>query len=120
MSRVSETLFEGFDVPHEGTGEPVRVTGSHRLTIAIHTVNLTGRVHIEATLSPEPSEADWFPVFEPIAFPRPGVKTKTDAEARTIKGNYVFIRARLSRPGLSEDATKDNRYGIVDRVLLNR
>jgi hypothetical protein len=102
------------------TGEAVKadgwfghVDGLH--TVVVQVVNFTGRIHIEASLEMEPTEADWFPIkltqttpylqfpinpFAPTGDYTSGGDTSTVGV--TFKINALWIRARLDRSYLSE------------------
>lgn len=130
MSLSSIVLLENTSDALTVTGEPLRTDdgfghAGHRFTVAIHTSNLIGTVHIEATLADRPEETDWFQAIAPISFPRPGAILTTSGETAAIgvnfAGNYAWIRARLSRDGAAPVSTADpSPYGFIDRILLNR
>lgn len=101
------------------TGEVVKadgwyghVTGLH--TIVVQVVNFTGRIHIEASLELNPTEADWFPVkltdtTSYLQYPldpfRPTGDYDSGGDSSTvgisIKINALWLRARLDRSYLS-------------------
>lgn len=101
------------------TGAPVKADGWYGNTDGLHTVviqtiNLIGRVYIEATLELEPSEADWFPIdigagTPWIQFPLDAMKPTGDyvggGDTRTLgftfKINALWLRARLDRTYLN-------------------
>lgn len=88
--------------------------GSH--TVAIYGVNLTGRISIEATLSSNPTDTDWFAVELNNS---PYVEyTNFDAiDYYTFFGNYVYVRAKLSRSYITNPDPL--QYGKIKQILLN-
>lgn len=119
MSRTSEVILHNTADALNVTGAPFDAAGRHRFSVAIHTGNLTGTVVVEATLVPEPGEQDWFPVVGPITYPRPGQRETRDAYGVSFKGSYAFVRAKLIRPGVSDQSSANAMFGFVDRVLIN-
>lgn len=119
MSRTSEVLLHNTADTMNVTGAPFDAAGRHRFSVAIHTAALTGTVVIEATLVPEPAEQDWFPVIGPITYPRLGQKETRDAQGVSFKGSYAFVRAKLIRPGVSDQTSTNGMFGFVDRILIN-
>jgi hypothetical protein len=130
MSLSSIVLLQNTANAVATTGEALRCDdgfghAGHRFTVAIHTSNLRGTVHLEAALTNQPEAPDWFQAVAPIEFPRPGVPLSTPGETTVLglnfTGNYSWIRARLSRDGIPESAPIDiGPFGFVDRILLNR
>lgn len=107
-------------------GEPVRVdtrttSSSHLHTIQIVMSNFVGKVIIEASLMPSPTEADWFALdlggspfieFE---------KATTKSVGVTVPGLFIWMRAKVDRSRIMplnyhEEAVAF--YGNIDRILL--
>lgn len=129
MSLNSIVLLENTANAVSVTGTPVNVDGGYgcsgySFTVAVYTSNLQGTVHIEAALRSEPTDIDWFQAVPAITFPRPGAVVTGSGETAAVvlnfPGNFAWLRARLSRDGLSVDPTQTPAYGFVDRILLNR
>jgi hypothetical protein len=130
MSLTSIVLLENTANAATVIGDALRTDdgfghAGHRFTVAIHTSNLRGTVHLEAALTNEPDETDWFQAVAPITFPRAGVPLTSPGETTVLGlnfvGNYSWIRARLSRDGIPTSAPVDiGPFGFVDRILLNR
>lgn len=100
----------------------------------LHTVQVTynqfvGRLRIQATLSLEPNEDDWFDVkptdtlgrrFNSLKYVQfnsndPGL----GSEAYTFQGNFTFIRVFMDRRHVADGVTYDPFYGSIDRVILS-
>lgn len=54
--------------------------------------NFTGNVKVEASLYSAKEDAHWFEVEDGAYSPAPGT---TDVEAKTVIGNFVWIRLRV-------------------------
>ena len=123
------------------TGDAIRADSYYGYTDGLHTVavhfsNLTGRFHLQGTLSMNPTENDWFDIYlgggqqDPfIQYPKdPGTVPKyanggwagdTGVNAFTFTGNFTFIRAKLDREYLGNvDVVGSNSLGVIDKVLL--
>jgi len=96
------------------TGEPCRADGYYGYADGLHTIgfylmNFIGRIYVDASLSDNPGDNDWFPVtlgavldFEDYEEATTGVKTFN------IIGNFVYLRARIARTS-----------GNFERVVLS-
>jgi len=124
-------------------GEPVRADAYYGYTDGIHTVqviyqNLVGGFGLQGTLALTPTAEDWFwikinpagDVHTPfIPFPiDPYAPTgnnggDTGSLATTFIGNFVFLRAVLTRDYLQPVPVNPQwntwQYGQVDKVLLS-
>lgn len=63
-------------------------------TISYSFTNVTGNLEIQATLSSDPTEQDWFNVFS-LAANNNSNTNSTVNSYQNITGNFVYIRARL-------------------------
>ena len=108
-------------------------------TDGLHTIQVTysnyvGRFRIQATLSLEPTDDDWFDlVIDPLNGLYPGSNPwnpagyiqynanapGTKSEAYTFKGNFTFIRTYTDREHIADGVTYDSSYGQVSRVILS-
>lgn len=124
-------------------GEPVRADAFYGYTDGLHTVqviyqNFVGGFGLQGTLALNPGPEDWFwiklnpngSVVDPfITYPvNPYAPTganggDTGSIATTFIGNFVFLRAVLTRDYLQPIAQNPNwntwQYGQVDCVLLS-
>lgn len=121
------------------TGETMNIVSSgvkadsyYGYTDGLHTIqvqysNFVGRVRIEATLSVEPTESDWFPlrldtftVDGRDAYRNYTALNKGDgSEAYTFQGNYTWLRIEIDRSHLGDGVTYDNEYGQVIQAILS-
>jgi len=124
-------------------GEPVRADAYYGYTDGIHTVqviyqNLVGGFGLQGTLALQPKAEDWFwiklnpngDVHTPfIPFPiDPYAPTgnnggDTGSLATTFIGNFVFLRAVLTRDYLQPVPVNPQwntwQFGQIDKVLLS-
>ena len=125
------------------TGEACRADGWYGHVDGLHTivfqvVNFTGRIHVEASLSTDPTEDDWFPITLAsetpyLQFPCNPHKPTGDYDSGgdtstigvTFKINAVWLRARLDRTYLSavlydNDPKALMALGNVKKITLAR
>lgn len=95
-----------------GNGAPYTVTGNTQpaaayylgnrdlQTVNIKCTNLTGNIVIQASLATNPTNNDWFKVYELVAnanaTPNSAPQLASNASVYTnIEGNFVYMRAKL-------------------------
>jgi hypothetical protein len=135
-------LIESF-VPEliDWIGQPVKAAGFYGPTSGIHTlaiktVNFTGTIFIDGTLSTNPAETDWFPILingaaglvfakdfdtPPDGWITIGYYGTTKCLGFTFTCNCIYIRARIIRNYvISPYATgyQIATYGSVDTIKL--
>jgi hypothetical protein len=108
-----------------GNGAPYTVTGDSQpaaayylgnqdlQTVNISLTNCTGNIVIEASLATDPTNNDWFDVYELIAnanaAPNSAPQVSSNARMYTnIEGNFVYLRAKV----------EDFQGGVVNYVKL--
>tara|TARA_E500000178_G_scaffold89293_1_gene88186 strand:+ start:5496 stop:5852 length:357 start_codon:yes stop_codon:yes gene_type:complete len=94
------------------TGDKFKGDGYYGRSDGLHTVQYTitgfiGTVSIQATLTVDPSEADWFTVYEQ-AYPVVNDEGTTKSNLANFTGNYVWVRAYITYTD-----------GTVNSILLN-
>ncbi len=124
-------------------GEPVRADAYYGYTDGLHTVqviyqNLVGGFGIQATLALDPKPEDWFWIklnpngdvntpfipfpIDPLA-PTGQNGGDTGSMAVTFWGNFVYLRAVLSRdyiqPVNIDTVWQNWQFGQIDTVLLS-
>lgn len=124
-------------------GDPVRADAYYGYTDGIHTVqviyqNFVGGFGLQGTLALDPKPEDWFwiklntwgDVNNPfITFPQEQLEPTglnggdTGSMATTFIGNFVFLRAVLTReyiqPPVANPQWQTWQYGQIDSVLLS-
>jgi len=100
----------------------------------LHTIQVVydqfvGRLHIQATLSLEPSATDWFDIiptttagteFNPLGYVQFNSNNPADlSEAYTFTGNFTYVRVYMDREHVGDGSTYDSSYGQISRVVLS-
>ena len=147
MSRSSIVMLNNTDGTLNITGEPIRADAWYGLTDGLHTVaiylqNFIGRIYIEATLSNDPKEDEWFPIYlnsdlpylqyniddgETVNVPV-GLSDRTQGKSGvvsfTFQGNFLYLRARVDRSYIRPEVSiqtivvfKFNSPGLVNQPL---
>jgi hypothetical protein len=103
------------------TGLAIRADGYYGYADGLHTVgfylkNYIGRIYIDATISDNPGENDWFPIaLGDLEFVDYDSAT-TGIETFNIVGNFVFLRAKIKRSHLGLDV---GALGTCEKVTLS-
>ncbi len=118
-------------------GDAVKADGYYGKTDGVHTISVTvnnfvGRIHIDASLATDPTEADWFPIYLTSGnsfkqYPVTDIPSGTNGlgdtitEAWTFRANLLWIRARVDRDYIDPLPTEytSSDYGTVEKILLN-
>jgi hypothetical protein len=138
MPRISVIMMPDTGELWNAVGDPVRADGWYGIANGLHTVsiqvrNLQGRVYIEGTLAPKPTEQDWFTIslrdgsfyveypLDPLS-PTGLFGGDTGISSYNIRGNFMFLRARLDRSYIFPEPpnhTSLANYGKVVQILVN-
>ena len=124
-------------------GEPVKADSYYGYTDGIHTVqviyqNFVGGFGLQGTLSLNPAPEDWFWISlnpngstgspymtfpQCITSPTGSNGGDTGSFATTFIGNFVFLRAVMTREFMMQDPNAIKwdswQYGQIDKVLLS-
>lgn len=148
-SRKSITMLESTEKNLEVTGPKIRGDSYFGYTDGLHTVqvtyhNFTGGFGIQATLSLDPKEEDWFWVplkgindfdnLPVLTYPKDplnptgdsgnvsSIQGDTGTEAFTFTGNFTYLRAVVTRnyiePAPEQPTDGLWLYGQVDNVKI--
>ena len=141
--RKSVLMMSNTNTRWNVVGEPIRADAYYGYTDGIHTVqvvyaNFVGGFGIQATLALKPEPEDWFwvrlnptgDVNSPfITYPRDPLAPTgqnggdTGSEAFSFVGNFVFVRAVVSRdyiqPVTPSPQWETWQWGEVDRAMLS-
>lgn len=115
-------------------GDKIRTGSFYGRSNGVHTVSVTifnfiGEFKLQATLSLNPTDEDWFDIQlltkynqdgPGVKFPlEPDVNGDTGTHAFTFVGQFTYVRAVMNREYLG-DMTNDAIYshGNIDRVML--
>jgi hypothetical protein len=120
MSAISETIFETETHPDGSTletrtGEKFPGDGFYNRADGFHTVqyvytNFVGKIKIQATLSIDPQEKDWFSLSETeLVIEIDPQDTEPQSIAKNFTGNYVWVRAVIEQWA----------QGSINKILLS-
>lgn len=103
------------------TGLPTRADGYFGFadgmqTVAFYLKNFRGRLFVEASVSDNPEETDWFPIGLSNLTYFDCEESTTQIESFNIVGNFVYLRARIQRSHLGLPVTD---LGNCERVVLS-
>lgn len=106
------------------TGEAMRVDdratpSQFTHTIQIVTANFVGRVIVEASLMPIPTEDDWFALDLGGSPYLECEEPTSDSLGFTVQGRFLWVRAKVDRSRQVPVGTQDvaAAFGSVDRIL---
>jgi hypothetical protein len=126
MSQTTTLILLSQTTYHNpGNGAPYTVTGNSQpaaayylgnqdlQTVNISLTNCTGNIVIEASLATDPTNDDWFDVYELVAnanaTPNSAPQIASNARMYTnVEGNFVYLRAKV----------EDFQGGVVNAVKL--
>jgi hypothetical protein len=103
------------------TGPATRADGYYGFADGLQTVgfylkNFVGRIYVDATLSDDPGNSDWFPIAlgdtDFVDFDT----AQTGIETFNIVGNFVYLRAKIHRSHLGRPVSD---LGTCERVVLS-
>jgi len=85
-------------------------------TIGFYLKNFIGRIYVDASLSDNPGDNDWFPIalgdLEFADFD----SAMTRIETFNIVGNFVYLRAKIKRSHLNQPVSA---LGTCEKVVLS-
>ena len=106
-----------------------------------HTFQVTyqqfvGRFRIQATLSLEPGDNDWFDIvadtstygsvtdqavaYNPLGYIQFNANDPAQgSQAYTVQGNFTYVRVYMDRKHIGDGETYDSSYGQISRVILS-
>ena len=134
VNRRSVTIMSSSGDEMNKYSDNVKGDSYYGYTDGLHTLQVTynqyiGRFRIQATLSLDPQDDDWFDIIPSQttggAFNTAGyIQFNSDSpasgsEAYTFQGNYTYIRSYMDRTHVGDGATYDSFYGQVSRVILS-
>lgn len=148
-SRKSILMMSSTDTNMDAMSEPIQGSSYFGYTLGIHTIQFTyfgfiGGFGLQGTLAVDPGPDDWFWIDLPgienfddvpfLVFPKDplnpsgdksielGQAGDTGTESVTIKGNFTYLRARMTRhhvdPGMTNTAGAQWDLGSIDSVYL--
>jgi hypothetical protein len=121
MRNTNMLITDGLSL--DQTGPATRADGYYGFADGMHTIgfylkNFKGRLMIEASISDNPAESDWFPIgLGTSGLPYFSVDSaETKVETFNIVGNFVYLRAKIVRSHLNQTI---DQLGTCERVILS-
>jgi hypothetical protein len=120
MSMRSQNMLVA-DGNLDQTGLATRADGYYGYADGLQTVgfylkNFIGRIYVDASISDNPGENDWFPIalgdLEYADFD----SATTGIETFNITGNFVYLRAKTKRSHLTQPVSV---LGTCEKVVLS-
>lgn len=109
------------------------VDGHH--TIQVVYSNYIGRLKIQASLSLNPTETDWFDIQNTTVFgsvtdqttgynPQGYIQFNANdpangSQAYSVTGNFSYIRVKMDRSHIGDGVTYDSSYGQISQAILS-
>lgn len=134
VNRRSVTILDSTASTMNQYSDTVKGDSYYGYTDGLHTLQIiyseyVGRLRIQATLSLDPQDTDWFDIVPDTTtgrrFNEAGyIQFNADApgagsEAYTFQGNFTFIRVYMDREHVGDGTTYDPSYGQISRVILS-
>lgn len=134
INRRSITIMDTTESAMNQFSETVKGDSYYGYTDGLHTIQTIyneyiGRLRIQATLSLEPADSDWFDIIPETTtgrrFNEAGYiqfnadAPRTGSEAYTFQGNFTYIRVHMDRKHVGDGETYDPSYGQISRVILS-
>lgn len=132
--RRSITVMSASGTEMNKFSEAIKGDSYYGYTDGLHTFQVVynqfvGRLRIQATLSLDPAEADWFDILPSDStgrrFNTEGYiqwnanAPRSGSEAYTVQGNFTYLRIYLDRNHVGDGATYDTSYGQISQVILS-
>lgn len=111
---ISDGQLDQIGLAARGDGYYGYADGLH--TVGFYLVNFVGRIYVDASLSDDPGNDDWFPIalgnteFADFDAPSTGIETFN------VIGNFVYLRAKIKRSHLGQPASV---LGTCQKVILS-
>ena len=109
------------------------VDGHHTIQLVYN--NYIGRLRIQASLSLNPAETDWFDLQDTTVFgsvtdqstgynPAGYIQFNANdpangSQAYSVTGNFAYIRVQMDRSHIGDGTTYDPSYGQITQAILS-
>lgn len=141
IQRRNATILTSTGNEMNASGLSVKADSYYGYTDGFHTIqtvydNFVGRFRIQATLSLDPTEADWFDLNQDIsqygsitnqatAWNAAGYvqfnanDPASGSQAYSFTGNFAYLRVKMDRSYIGDGTTYDLSYGQITQAILS-
>ena len=140
IHRRNATILESTGSNMNMTGMNVKADSYYGYVDGHHTIQLVynnyiGRLKIQASLSLNPAETDWFDIQETTVYGSVTDQTTgynpagyiqfnandpaNGSQAYSVTGNFAYIRVNMDRAHVGDGTTYDPSYGQITQAILS-
>lgn len=140
IHRRNATILESTGSNMNMTGMNVKADSYYGYVDGHHTIQLVynnyiGRLKIQASLSLNPAETDWFDLQETTVYGSVTDQTTgynpagyiqfnandpaNGSQAYSVTGNFAYIRVNMDRAHVGDGTTYDPSYGQITQAILS-
>ena len=140
IHRRNATILESTGSNMNMTGMNVKADSYYGYVDGHHTIQLVynnyiGRLKIQASLSLNPAETDWFDLqettvygsvtdqttgYNPAGFIQFNANDPANgSQAYSVTGNFAYIRVNMDRAHVGDGTTYDPSYGQITQAILS-
>ena len=140
IHRRNATILESTGSNMNMTGMNVKADSYYGYVDGHHTIQLVynnyiGRLKIQASLSLNPAETDWFDLqettvygsvtdqttgYNPAGYIQFNANDPADgSQAYSVTGNFAYIRVNMDRAHVGDGTTYDPSYGQITQAILS-
>ena len=140
IHRRNATILESTGSNMNMTGMNVKADSYYGYVDGHHTIQLVynnyiGRLKIQASLSLNPAETDWFDIQETTVYGSVTDQTTgynpagyiqfnandpaNGSQAYSVTGNFAYIRVQMDRSHIGDGTTYDPSYGQITQAILS-
>ena len=134
INRRSVNIFSSSGTEMNKYSDSVKGDSYYGYTDGLHTMQViysqfVGRLRLQATLSLDPSDSEWFDIipsvtagrrFNELGYVQFNADNPADgSEAYTFQGNFAHVRCYMDREHVGDGSTYDSSYGQINSVILS-
>ena len=140
IHRRNATILESTGSNMNMTGMNVKADSYYGYVDGHHTIQLVynnyiGRLKIQASLSLNPAETDWFDIqdttvygsvtdqttgYNPAGYIQFNANDPANgSQAYSVTGNFAYIRVQMDRSHIGDGTTYDPSYGQITQAILS-
>jgi hypothetical protein len=114
LTNTAEMSYTGV----EARGDGFYGYGDGLHTVSFHVNDFTGRIWLQATLTENPTEADWFNIALTVSKDYLQYDASSLTQGITFTGNFVYVRAYIDRTYLVDQNYVVSTHGVINKIVL--